>query len=110
MIRYAHKHNSRVLVDAAQSVPHMPVDVQDLDCDFLAFSGHKMCGPTGIGVLYAKKELLDSMPPFHGGGEMIREVHKYDATWKEPQNNLEAVTTNIAAAIDIGAAATYSTQ
>src|SRR5438128_4453338 len=77
MIRDAHKHNSRVLVDAAQSVPHMPVDVQDLDCDFLAFSGHKMCGPTGIGVLYAKKELLDSMPAFHGGGVMIRGVHRY---------------------------------
>src|SRR5437899_8349979 len=77
MIRDAHKHDSRVLVDAAQSVPHMPVDVQDLDCDFLAFSGHKMCGPTGIGVLYAKKELLESMSPCHGGGEMIREVNMY---------------------------------
>ena len=107
MIRDAHKHNSRVLVDAAQSVPHMPVDVQDLDCDFLAFSGHKMCGPTGIGVLYAKKELLDSMPPFHGGGEMIREVHMYESTWKDPPYKFEAGTTNIAGAIGLGAAVDY---
>ena len=107
MIRDAHKHNSRVLVDAAQSIPHMPVDVQDLDCDFLAFSGHKMCGPTGIGVLYAKKELLESMPPFHGGGEMIREVHMYESTWKDPPYKFEAGTTNIAGAIGLGAAVDY---
>src|SRR5438445_5566578 len=107
MIRDAHKHDSRVLVDAAQSVPHMPVDVQDLDCDFLAFSGHKMCGPTGIGVLYAKKELLDSMPPFHGGGEMIREVHMYESTWKDPPYKFEAGTTNIAGAIGLGTAVDY---
>src|SRR3989454_826530 len=86
---------------------HMPVDVQDLDCDFLAFSGHKMCGPTGIGVLYAKKELLDSMPPFHGGGEMIREVHMYESTWKDPPYKFEAGTTNIAGAIGLGAAVDY---
>src|SRR5881409_4386911 len=79
MVREAHRYNCRVLVDAAQSVPHMPVDVQDLDCDFLAFSGHKMCGPTGIGVLYAKEKLLEEMPPFHGGGEMISEVHLFEA-------------------------------
>src|SRR5467141_2861632 len=79
-IREAHKQGCRVLVDAAQSVPHMPVDVQDMDCDFLAFSGHKMCGPTGIGVLYAKKAILEEMPPYHGGGEMIREVHLYEST------------------------------
>ena len=110
MIRDAHKHDSRVLVDAAQSVPHMPVDVQDLDCDFLAFSGHKMCGPTGIGVLYAKKELLDSMPPFHGGGEMIREVHMYESTWKDPPYKFEAGTTNIAGAIGLGTAVDYLNQ
>ena len=70
----AHDNGSLMLVDGAQSVPHMPVDVQDLDADFLAFSGHKMLGPTGIGVLYGKKELLEKMPPFQGGGEMIKEV------------------------------------
>ena len=110
MIREAHKHGAKVLVDAAQSVPHMPVDVQDLDCDFLAFSGHKMCGPTGIGVLYAKRELLDSMRPFHGGGEMIREVHMYDASWKEPPYKFEAGTTNISGAIGLGVAIDYLTQ
>src|SRR5881296_1501014 len=110
MVREAHRYNCRVLVDAAQSVPHMPVDVQDLDCDFLAFSGHKMCGPTGIGVLYAKKELLDSMPPFHGGGEMIREVHMYESTWKDPPYKFEAGTTNIAGAIGLGAAVDYLNQ
>ncbi|HZD12094.1 MAG TPA: cysteine desulfurase, partial [Candidatus Binatus sp.] len=110
MIREAHKHGARVLVDAAQSVPHMSVDVQDLDCDFLAFSAHKMCGPTGIGVLYAKRELLDSMRPFHGGGEMIREVHMYDASYKEPPYKFEAGTTNIADAIGFGAAIDYLNQ
>src|SRR2546422_495360 len=110
LVREAHKHHCHVLVDAAQSVPHMPVDVQDLDCDFLAFSGHKMCGPTGIGVLYAKKKLLDSMPPFHGGGEMIREVHMYESTWKDPPYKFEAGTTNIAGAIGLGAAVDYLNQ
>jgi cysteine desulfurase / selenocysteine lyase len=107
MIREAHLHNCRVLVDAAQSVPHMPVDVQDLDCDFLAFSGHKMCGPTGIGVLYAKKELLEKMEPYQSGGEMIREVHLYESTYKDPPFKFEAGTTDIAGAIGLGAAAEY---
>jgi len=107
MIREAHKHGCRVLVDAAQSVPHMPVDVQDLDCDFLAFSGHKMCGPTGIGVVYAKRELLEGMSPFHGGGEMIREVHLYESSWKPPPYKFEAGTVNIAGAIGLGAAVDY---
>jgi len=107
MTREGHKHGCRVLVDAAQSVPHMPVDVQDLDCDFLAFSGHKMCGPTGIGVVYAKKELLEEMVPFHGGGEMIREVHLYEATWKDPPYKFEAGTVNIAGAIGLGTAVDY---
>jgi cysteine desulfurase/selenocysteine lyase len=106
-VREAHKLGSRVLVDAAQSVPHMPVDVQDMDCDFLAFSGHKMCGPTGIGVLYAKKALLEAMPPYHGGGEMIREVHLYESTWRDPPYKFEAGTTNIAGAIGLGAAVDY---
>lgn len=107
LIREAHKHGACVLVDAAQSVPQMPVDVQDLDCDFLAFSGHKMCGPTGIGVLYAKRELLDSMQPYQGGGEMIREVHMYDASWKDAPYKFEAGTTNISGAIGLGAAINY---
>src|SRR5881409_945926 len=107
MIRDAHKHNSRVLVDAAQSVPHMPVDVQDLDCDFLAFSGHKMCGPTGIGVLYAKRDLLEKMEPYQGGGEMIREVHLYEASFKDPPFKFEAGTTDISGAIGLGAAVEY---
>jgi len=85
----------------------MPVDVQDLDCDFLAFSGHKMCGPTGIGVLYAKKKLLEEMPPFHGGGEMIREVHLYEASWKEPPYKFEAGTVNIEGGIGLGTAVDY---
>src|SRR5919109_2264810 len=107
MIREAHRYNSRVLVDAAQSVPHMPVDVQDLDCDFLAFSGHKMCGPTGIGVLYAKEELLEQMDPYQGGGEMIREVHLYESQWKDIPYKFEAGTTDISGAIGLGAAVDY---
>ena len=107
LVREAHKQGCRVVVDAAQSVPHMPVDVQDLDCDFLAFSGHKMCGPTGIGVLYAKKKLLEEMPPFHGGGEMIREVHLYEASWKEPPYKFEAGTVNIEGGIGLGTAVDY---
>ena len=107
LIRDAHKAGARVLVDAAQSVPHMPVDVQDLDCDFLVFSGHKMCGPTGIGVVYAKHELLDEMDPYQGGGEMIREVHLYESTWKDPPYKFEAGTTDISGAIGLGAAIDY---
>ena len=106
-IREAHKQGSKVLIDAAQSVPHMPVDVQDLDCDFLAFSGHKMCGPTGIGVLYAKKSILEEMPPYHGGGEMIKEVHLYESTWRDPPYRFEAGTTNVAGAIGLGRAVDY---
>ncbi len=107
LVREAHKHGSKVLVDGAQSVPHMPIDVQDLDCDFLAFSGHKMCGPTGIGVLYGKRELLQNMEPYQSGGEMIREVHLYEATFKDPPFKFEAGTTDIAGAIGLGAAVDY---
>jgi len=85
----------------------MPLDVQDLDCDFLAFSGHKMCGPTGIGILYAKQELLQKMEPYQSGGEMIREVHPYESTWKDPPFKFEAGTTDIAGAIGLGAAVDY---
>jgi cysteine desulfurase/selenocysteine lyase len=106
-IREAHKNDCRVLVDAAQSIPHMPVDVQDLDCDFLAFSGHKMCGPTGIGVLYAKRARLEEMPPYHGGGEMIREVHLYESTWRDPPYKFEAGTTDVSGAIGLGSAVDY---
>src|SRR3989454_39636 len=107
MVREAHRKGMKVLVDAAQSVPHMPVDVQDLDCDFLAFSGHKMCAPTGIGVLYAKGNLFDEMDPFHGGGEMISEVHSYESSWKPPPYKFEAGTTNIEGAIGLGTAVDY---
>ena len=105
--RVAHRYGALFLVDAAQSVPHMPVDVQDIDCDFAAFSGHKMLGPTGIGVLYGKTEYLESMPPFLGGGEMIREVHTTGSSWKDPPYKFEAGTPNISGAIGLGAAVNY---
>ena len=96
-----------VLVDGAQSVPHMPVDVKDLDCDFLAFSGHKMLGPTGIGALYVKRDVLDEMEPFLLGGEMVLEVWNDRATWNELPMRFEAGTPNIADAIALGAAVDY---
>src|SRR6195256_6749372 len=95
------------LVDAAQSAGHLPVDVQELGCDFLAFSGHKMCGPTGIGVLYGRAELLDSMPPWHGGGEMIVSVTLEKSAFKKPPHRFEAGTPNIAGAIGLAAAIDY---
>jgi cysteine desulfurase/selenocysteine lyase len=95
------------LVDAAQSIGHMSLDVQELGCDFLAFSGHKMCGPTGIGVLYGRAELLDSMPPWHGGGEMIVSVALEKSTFKKPPHRFEAGTPNIAGAIGLAAAMDY---
>jgi cysteine desulfurase/selenocysteine lyase len=103
----AHAHGALLLVDGAQSVPHMPVDVGALGADFLAFSGHKMCGPTGIGVLWGRPELLDAMPPFLGGGSMIREVWNDRATWAEPPARFEAGTPNIADAIALGTAIDY---
>jgi cysteine desulfurase/selenocysteine lyase len=98
------------VVDGAQSVPHMPVDVSEIGCDFLAFSGHKMLGPTGIGVLFGRKELLDETEPFHGGGEMIREVFLDHATWNDVPYKFEAGTVNIADAIGLGAAIDYLTS
>ena len=107
IIARAHAAGARVLVDAAQSVPHMPVDVEALDCDFLAFSGHKMCGPTGIGVLYGRPELLEEMPPFLTGGGMIDRVGRTKATWAELPWKFEAGTSAIAEAVGLGAAVDY---
>ena len=103
----AHRHGALVMVDGAQSVPHMPVDVTELDCDFLAFSGHKMLGPTGVGVLYARLDLLKEMDPFLGGGEMISRVTLEDATWNDVPWKFEAGTPNIADVIAFGAAIEY---
>jgi cysteine desulfurase/selenocysteine lyase len=95
------------LVDAAQSVGHMPIDVRELGCDFMAFSGHKMCGPTGIGALYARAEVLDSIPPWHGGGEMIVSVTLEKSAFKKAPHRFEAGTPNIAGAIGLAAAIDY---
>jgi cysteine desulfurase/selenocysteine lyase len=103
----AHAIGALTLVDAAQSAGHMPVDVRELGCDFLAFSGHKMCGPTGIGVLYGRAELLDSMPPWHGGGEMIVSVALEKSIFKKPPHRFEAGTPNISGAIGLAAAIDY---
>ena len=105
--RLAHRYGALCLVDAAQSVPHMPVNVRDIDCDFAAFSGHKMLGPTGIGVLYGKTEYLEAMPPFLGGGEMIKEVHTSGSTWKDLPYKFEAGTPNVSGAVGLGAAVDY---
>jgi cysteine desulfurase / selenocysteine lyase len=105
----AHDHGAVMVVDAAQSAPHMKIDVQDLDCDFLAFSGHKMCAPTGIGVLYGKKKLLENMEPIEFGGEMIDFVHLQESTWKELPWKFEGGTPIIAGAIGLGAAIDYLT-
>ena len=102
--KIAHEHGAVIVVDGAQGAPHLKVDVQDLDCDFYAFSGHKMCAPTGIGVLYGKKHLLDSMEPIEFGGEMIDFVGLYDSTWKELPWKFEGGTPIIAGAVGLGAA------
>ncbi|KKK11346.1 MULTISPECIES: cysteine desulfurase [Bacillus] len=102
--KIAHDHGAIIVVDGAQSTPHMQIDVQNLDCDFFAFSGHKMCGPTGIGVLYGKKDLLNNMEPAEFGGEMIDFVDLYDSTWKELPWKFEAGTPIIAGAIGLGKA------
>ncbi|MCC3355781.1 cysteine desulfurase [Bacillus sp. REN16] len=100
----AHRKGAIMVVDGAQAAPHMKIDVRDLDCDFLAFSSHKMCGPTGIGVLYGKKALLEKMEPVETGGEMIDFVDLYESTWKELPWKFEAGTPTIAGAIGLGAA------
>jgi cysteine desulfurase/selenocysteine lyase len=109
MGQLAHEHGALILVDAAQSVPHMPIDVQELDCDFLAFSGHKMVGPTGIGILYGKRDILDAMPPYMGGGDMIARVTLDGSTWNELPYKFEAGTPSIADAIGLGLAVDYLT-
>lgn len=107
MAQLAHQHQAIMVVDGAQAVAHMPVDVQELDCDFYCFSGHKMCGPTGIGVLYGKQTLLEKMEPVAFGGEMIDFVDLYESTWTELPWKFEAGTPNIAGAIGLGAAIDY---
>lgn len=110
LVEAAHQVGAIAVVDAAQSVPHMPVDVQELGCDFLVFSGHKMCGPTGIGVLYGKEALLEEMPPFMGGGDMIRRVTLEGSTWNDLPWKFEAGTPSIAEAIGLGAAVDYLSE
>ena len=107
IIKLAHRNNIPVLVDAAQAVNHLPIDVQDLHCDFLAFSGHKIYGPTGIGVLYGKVDLLDAMPPYQGGGDMISSVTFERTTYNELPHKFEAGTPNIGGAIGLGEAIDY---
>ena len=107
IIRIAHENGIPVIVDGAQSVPHMPVNVKNMDCDFLVFSAHKMLGPTGVGVLYAKKEYLDKMKPFLGGGDMIKEVFKFHTDYNEVPYKFEAGTPNIADVVGFGAAIEY---
>lgn len=106
----AHAVGARILVDAAQSIPHEKIDVQDLDCDFLAFSGHKMLGPTGIGILYIKKELHAALPPYQVGGGIVYEVDFDGARWQEVPQRLEAGTPAIAQAVGLGAAVDYMNE
>jgi cysteine desulfurase/selenocysteine lyase len=107
VVRRAHARGIPVLIDGAQGAVHLDIDVQDIDCDFYACTGHKIYGPTGIGVLYGKYEHLDAMPPFNGGGEMIREVSEDRVTYGEPPHKFEAGTPPIVQAIGLGAAIDY---
>ncbi len=110
LVDAAHQVGALAMVDAAQAVPHMPVDVQAWNCDFLAFSGHKMCGPTGIGILYGKRHILEAMPPFMGGGDMIRRVTLEGSTWADLPHKFEAGTPSIAEGIGLGTAVDYLTN
>ena len=107
VIKKCKNAGAKILVDGAQAVPHMKVDITNLGCDFYAFSAHKMLGPTGVGVLWARKELLENMRPFQGGGDMIREVHKYETTWNDLPYKFEAGTPNVADVICFSAAIDY---
>jgi cysteine desulfurase/selenocysteine lyase len=107
IIKLAHRENIPILIDAAQSAPHIPIDVQELDCDFLAFSAHKMLGPTGVGILYAKKGALDNFPPFLYGGSMVKEVYKDQTFFDEIPYKFEAGTPNIAGIIAFGQSLEY---
>ncbi|MFC1780532.1 cysteine desulfurase [Patescibacteria group bacterium] len=107
MVKLAHDAGAKVLVDAAQSAPHMKLDVQDIGCDFLAFSSHKMCGPTGIGVLFGKSKILEEMPPFLAGGDMIKKVEYEKSTWNKLPWKFEAGTPNIADSIAFGTTIDY---
>jgi cysteine desulfurase/selenocysteine lyase len=110
IVRMAHARGIPVLIDGAQAVAHMPVDVQALGCDFYAFSGHKVFGPTGIGVLYGRAALLEAMPPYQGGGDMIRSVTFERTTYNDLPNKFEAGTPNIAGAVGLAAALEYLTS
>ena len=110
LVAAARSVGATVLIDAAQSAPHMPLDVQAMDADFVAFSSHKMCGPTGMGVLYGKRALLEAMPPWQGGGDMIREVKMTGSKWNGLPYKFEAGTPSIAEAIGLGAAVDYLSQ
>lgn len=107
IVALARAHGALTLLDGAQAIPHLPIDVQQLDCDFYAFSGHKLYGPTGTGILYGKTELLDNMPPVYGGGEMIKSVTFEHTTYNDLPYKFEAGTPNIAGAIGLGAAVDY---
>jgi cysteine desulfurase/selenocysteine lyase len=107
MIDVAHRHGVPVLIDGAQAIPHMAVDVQELGCDFYAFSGHKMFGPTGVGILYGKKSFLESMPPYQGGGDMIKSVTFEKTIYNDLPNKFEAGTPNISGGVALGAAIDY---
>jgi cysteine desulfurase/selenocysteine lyase len=107
LTKMGHKHGSLVVVDGAQSAPHLPIDVQEINCDFFAFSAHKMLGPTGVGTLYGKRQLLEEIPPFLLGGDMIKEVHRGETRWNELPWKFEAGTSNIADVIGFGVALDY---
>jgi cysteine desulfurase/selenocysteine lyase len=107
VVRIAHAHGAKVLIDGSQAAVHLPVDVRDIDADFYAITGHKLYGPTGIGALYGKRDLLAAMPPFLGGGEMIRDVTEDLVTYAEPPHRFEAGTPPIVEAIGLGASLDY---
>ena len=107
IIKFSHEKNILVLIDGCQGIAHMQTDVKDLDCDFYVFSGHKLYGPTGVGVLYGKHDILNNLPPWRGGGEMIREVKKESVTFADSPSRFEAGTPNIIQAVGLGAAIDY---